>query len=158
MTACKHNTPILVKDTCVYTHTHTHVCTLTLNTPYSVVIDDQFGFQSELRVSPENGRQAAVCCFSLPLSSFDLCVCVCVCVCTCAWCVCSHRPIPGLKLVPARSPNGSIDHCSVPFSNQRTAVVASSTQEITHFNEETVIIFSLQRGREGGETMRETRM
>lgn len=105
---------------------------------------------------------------SLPLSHLLICVLVCVCFCqcmcacvhvrVCVRCVCSHRPIPGLKLVPARSPNGSIDHCSVPFSNQRTAVVASSTQEITHFNEETVIIFSLQRGREGGETMRETRM
>lgn len=49
-------------------------------------------------------------------------------------CLCIHRSIPGLKLVPARSPNGSIDHCSVPFSNQRTAVVVSATQEITHFN------------------------
>lgn len=63
---------------------------------------------------------AAVCHFSLPDASFDPSECVCV-------CVCSYRSIPGLKLVPARSPNGSIDHCSVPFSNQRTAVVASST-------------------------------
>lgn len=78
-----------------------------------------------------------------------LCLCLCMCVCVCLYvceCVCSHWSIPGLKLVPARSPNGSIDHCSVPFSNQRTAVVESSTQEITHFNEESVIIFSLQRG------------
>lgn len=93
----------------------------------------------------ENGRPAAVCCFSLPFSSFDPSVYVCV---------CSHRSISGLKLVPAHSPNGSIDHWSVPFSNQRTAVVASSTQEITHFNEETVIIFSLQKGRQGEEQNR----
>lgn len=103
----------------------------------------------ELYVRPENGRHVAVCYVSLPLSSFDPSVFVYVCVCVCLYvceCVCSHWSIPGLKLVPARSPNGSIDHCSVPFSNQRTAVVESSTQEITHFNEESVIIFSLQRG------------
>lgn len=42
--------------------------------------------------------------------------------------------IPGLKLVPACSPNGSIDHYSVPFSNQRTATLVCPTQERTHFN------------------------
>lgn len=42
--------------------------------------------------------------------------------------------IPGLKLVPACSPNGSIDHYSVPFSNQRTATLLCPTQERTHFN------------------------
>lgn len=75
--------------------------------------------------------------FFSPVLLFDPFVCICVCICSC-W------SIPGLKLVPARSPNGYIDHCSVPFSNQRTAVVASAAQEITHFNEEILIIFLMQ--------------
>lgn len=106
-----------------------------------MVKDDQFRFQSEL----VRGQKMAVkllFVISLAVSSFDPSVRVCL-------CVRSHRSIPGLKLVPPRSPNGSIDHCSVPFSNQRTAVVVSSTQEMTHFNEESVIILSLQREREG---------
>lgn len=41
--------------------------------------------------------------------------------------------IPGLKLVPACSPNGSIDHYSVPFSNQRTATLMRPTQQMIHF-------------------------
>lgn len=41
--------------------------------------------------------------------------------------------IPGLKLVPACSPNGSIDHYSGPFSNQRTATRLCPTQERIHF-------------------------
>lgn len=58
--------------------------------------------------------------------------------------------IPGLKLVPHRSPNDFIDHCSIPFSNQGTAVALSSTQEITLFNEGSLIMFLVDRrvGRE----------
>lgn len=143
-------------------HTHTH-------TTHTLFCGDRRSVWISVRASCESRKWPTCCCLlflspSLIFWSVCLCVCFCQCMCACVHvrvcvrCVCSHRPIPGLKLVPARSPNGSIDHCSVPFSNQRTAVVASSTQEITHFNEETVIIFSLQRGREGGETMRETRM
>lgn len=65
-------------------------------------------------------------------------------------CLCIHGSIPGLKLVPARSPNGSIDHCSVPFSNQRTAVVVCATQEITHFNCNYIFTAEAKVEREGG--------
>lgn len=75
-------------------------------------------------------RKWPACC----VVSHSFCVYVHLCRESERDCLCIHQSIPGLKLVPARSPNGSIDHCSVPFSNQRTAVVVSATQEITHFN------------------------
>lgn len=108
----------------LFTHTLTNVSGETRS--WSIFGVDRWAECVSVRKWPTAG-----CLLRLPRSSFDpsqsvffICVHARVCVC-----VYSRRSIPGLKLVPARSPNGSIDHCSVPFSNQRTAVVASSTQE-----------------------------